>query len=157
MPIVVTDTSAGLEDRPALEQACAEADVIVLVFECGMPMHLPTLPLDHCQPAVAGRLCLATFFVFSVWQQALLAVWPFAGCLRGGQGASACAAAGSSASLKRIDSHWMPELKQMGLSKPVILCGCKSDVVPEGDHLQKVQSLCAPQALPLAAPQPHRP
>ena len=37
LPITVSDTSARPEDRSALEQACGQADVIVLVFECGNP------------------------------------------------------------------------------------------------------------------------
>ena len=46
MPIVVTDTSSRPEDRPGLEQACAQADVVVLVFECGAAAGLLAQVLD---------------------------------------------------------------------------------------------------------------
>ena len=55
MPITVTDTSARPEDRSALEQACAQADVVVLVFECG--------ELCTFKPVVPLRLCVLTLLI----------------------------------------------------------------------------------------------
>ncbi|KAK9846318.1 hypothetical protein WJX81_001431 [Elliptochloris bilobata] len=40
VPILITDTLSRPEDRPALEAACTQADVIVLAFDTGQPTTL---------------------------------------------------------------------------------------------------------------------
>ena len=36
--------------------------------------------------------------------------------------------AGQRQTIGRVGSHWMPLLQQLGVSCPVILCSCKSDL-----------------------------
>ena len=35
VPLVITDTSSRPEDKPALELACLNSDVVILVFDIG--------------------------------------------------------------------------------------------------------------------------
>ena len=39
--------------------------------------------------------------------------------------------------LRRVSSHWLPELRRLGISVPVILVGCKSDVRPADQSLHQ--------------------
>ncbi len=51
---------------------------------------------------------------------------------RGGDAANA-----GSASLRRVSSFWMPELKRLHVKVPVLLVGCKSDLRPADESLHK--------------------
>jgi Ras family protein T1 len=42
-----------------------------------------------------------------------------------------------SASLRRVSSFWMPELKRLHVKVPVLLVGCKSDLRPADESLHK--------------------
>jgi mitochondrial Rho GTPase 1 len=48
-----------------------------------------------------------------------------------------CFAMDKPATLRRVSSHWMPELKRMGIAIPVLLVGCKSDVRPADRSLHQ--------------------
>ena len=41
------------------------------------------------------------------------------------------------ASLRRVSSFWMPELKRLHVKVPVLLVGCKSDLRPADESLHK--------------------
>lgn len=41
-------------------------------------------------------------------------------------------------SLRRVSTHWMPELRRLGISVPIILVGCKSDIRPADQSLHQV-------------------
>ena len=43
------------------------------------------------------------------------------------------------ATLRRISSYWMPELRRLGVAVPVMLVGCKSDVRPADRSLHEVR------------------
>ncbi len=44
------------------------------------------------------------------------------------------------ATLKRITTHWMPELRRLGVHVPVMLVGCKSDIRPADQTLHQVEA-----------------
>lgn len=44
------------------------------------------------------------------------------------------------ATLRRISSYWMPELRRLGVHVPVMLVGCKSDVRPADRSLHEVRA-----------------
>lgn len=41
-------------------------------------------------------------------------------------------------SLRRVSTHWMPELRRLGINVPIILVGCKSDIRPADQSLHQV-------------------
>lgn len=41
--------------------------------------------------------------------------------------------------LRRVSSHWMPELRRLGLTVPILLVGCKSDIRPADQTLHQVR------------------
>lgn len=43
------------------------------------------------------------------------------------------------ATLRRVSSYWMPELRRLGVHVPVMLVGCKSDVRPADRSLHEVR------------------
>jgi mitochondrial Rho GTPase 1 len=79
VPVEITDTSSRDQDKPALEQACRAANVIVLCFSMEKP-----------------------------------------------------------ATLRRVSTYWMPELRRLGVHVPVLLVGCKSDIRPADSTLHQV-------------------
>jgi Ras family protein T1 len=42
------------------------------------------------------------------------------------------------ASLRRVSSYWMPELRRLGIAVPIMLVGCKSDARPADQSLHQV-------------------
>jgi Ras family protein T1 len=51
VPLIITDTSSRPEDKPALELACLNSDVIILVFDIGA--HAASCPAC-CPATLAG-------------------------------------------------------------------------------------------------------
>ena len=41
--------------------------------------------------------------------------------------------------LARVSSYWMPELRRLHVTVPVVLVGTKSDLKPNDQHLQQVR------------------
>ena len=60
--------------------------------------------------------------------------------------------------LARIGSHWLPELRRIGVRAPVILVGTKSDTKSADHNLQQVTSVhrrgAAAASRPAAAREP---
>lgn len=50
-----------------------------------------------------------------------------------------CFAMDRPASLRRISTHWMPELRRLNVTCPVMLVGCKSDERPADQSLHQVR------------------
>ncbi len=44
--------------------------------------------------------------------------------------------------LARVSSYWMPELRRLHVTVPVVLVGTKSDLKPNDQHLQQVRQHC---------------
>ena len=53
-----------------------------------------------------------------------------------------CFALDNTATLRRVSSYWMPELRRLGVHVPVMLVGCKSDVRPADQSLHQVGVRC---------------
>jgi GTPase SAR1 family protein len=43
------------------------------------------------------------------------------------------------ATLRRVPTYWMPELRRMGITAPVVLVGCKSDIRPADQTLHQAR------------------
>lgn len=50
-----------------------------------------------------------------------------------------CFAMDKPATLRRISSFWMPELRRLGITTPVVLVGCRSDARPADQSLHQVR------------------
>ena len=53
-----------------------------------------------------------------------------------------CFALDRTATLKRVSTYWMPELRRLGVHVPVMLVGCKSDIRPADKTLHQVGRAC---------------
>lgn len=123
VPVVITDTSSRPEDKQALELACQVGAVAARALGVGARRGapLPRCGGSSCCRAASHPPCMGA----SPVQEASVIVL--------------CFSMDRPATLRRVASYWMPELRRLGVHVPVMLVGCKSDVRPADRSLHEVR------------------